>query len=250
MTLNKHGFGWRPDLPDQRDVRYTPKFSRVPAAVDLRPGMPSVYDQGDLGSCTANAVAAHLDFNRQKQSEPFIHPSRLFIYYNERVAEGTVRSDSGATIRESIKAVASFGAPTESLWPYVPTSFMTKPTAPVYAAGKQDEALQYQSVSRSLSSLQGCLADGYPFVIGVTVYSSFESIGSSGIMEMPAPTEEVLGGHALCVVGYKQISGRLYFIVRNSWGASWGDKGYFYMPSAYLLNDKLSSDFWTIRKVS
>lgn len=249
MTSLKHYFGWRPDLPDQRDLVYKPSGTALPSLVDLRSGMPVVYNQGQLGSCTANAIAAHLDFNRHKQGEAFITPSRLFIYYNERVAEGTITSDSGATIRDSVKAVVSFGAPSEVVWPYKVSAYKVKPTTAAYSAGALDEAVQYQRVNRSQADLQTCLAEGYPFVIGISVYASFESIGASGIMPMPQPKEQMLGGHALCVVGYKELSGKLYFIVRNSWGASWGDHGYFYMPAGYLLDSKLSSDFWTLRKV-
>lgn len=251
MTNNTHAYGWRPDLPDQRDHLFMLAPTALPSEVDLRAQMPPVYDQGQLGSCTANAIAAHLDFNRAKQGEAFISPSRLFIYYNERVAEGTVDSDSGATIRESVKAITSFGAPHEKLWPYLISKFTRKPSKAAYTEGATTEAMTYQRLPRATSVFQACLAQGYPFVIGFTVYESFESasVAKDGIMSMPAPSEQVLGGHAVCVVGYKTINGKLYFIVRNSWGSAWGDKGYFYMPAEYLLSSKLSSDFWTLRKI-
>src|SRR5437868_12212616 len=104
-------YGWLRDLPDQRDHEYLalPSAS-LPRQVDLRPKCPPVYDQGNLGSCTANAIAGHLDFNRQKQGEKLITPSRLFIYYNERKDQHTIQSDAGSTIRESCKEVKNYGA--------------------------------------------------------------------------------------------------------------------------------------------
>lgn len=249
-TKQKHAYGWRPDLPDQRDHQFLTVFKgSLPSSIDLRRKMPPVYDQGQLGSCTANAIAAHLDYNRGLQGKKFITPSRLYIYYNERVAEGTIMSDSGATIRGSVKAVVSFGAPHEKLWPYQISKFMDRPSKAAYTEGVTNEAVAYQRIARVLTSMQACLAEGYPFVIGISVYDSFEAIKSDGMMPMPATSESLLGGHALCVAGYKMIQGKLHFIVRNSWGTSWGDRGYLYMPVEYLLDKKLSSDFWTLRKV-
>lgn len=244
---NKHSYGWRPDLPDQRDVAFVAGSTKVPAFVDLRNNCPPIYDQGQLGSCTANAVTAALDYERFKQGEPFISPSRLFVYYNERKAEGTISSDSGATIRESVKAVKSYGAPRELDWPYDITKFQDKPTKQCYAEAVGFEDLAYQRVTRSMSDMQAVLAGFQPFVAGISVYESFESLEASktGRIPIPAKNEKLLGGHAILVVGYKDGE----WICRNSWGTLWGDKGYFYFPYEYLSDSKLSSDFWTLTKV-
>src|SRR3989440_2703094 len=114
MPRKVAGYGWIPDLPDQRDHLYAappPVVSALPPSSDLRPHCPPVYDQGQLGSCTANAIGAAIQFDRMKQNlSPNFVPSRLFIYYNERVMEGTVSTDSGAQIRDGIKSVAKQGA--------------------------------------------------------------------------------------------------------------------------------------------
>src|SRR4051812_30846987 len=113
-------YGWIADLPDHRDHLYAaqPAFLRaLPARVDLRPRCPNVYDQGDLGSCTANAIGGAIEFEQLKQKLKAFVPSRLFIYYNERVLEHTVESDSGAQIRDGMKVVAKLGAPPEPDWP-------------------------------------------------------------------------------------------------------------------------------------
>ena len=177
-------------------------------------------------------------------------PSRLFIYYNERVIEGTVASDSGAQIRDGIKSVGSLGACHEdTLWPYDIAKFADKPPQAAYDDGAQHPAVAYQRVARDLAQMKGCLASGYPFVLGFTVYASFESqaVAQSGHCPMPAPGEEVVGGHAVVAVGYDDAG--QWFLVRNSWGTTWGMAGYFTLPYTYVTQRSLSSDFWTIRLV-
>lgn len=242
-------YGWHPSLPDQRDIVLPTVTLNLPVSVDLRSLCPPVYDQGQLGSCTANAIAFHLDFNRKKQGEQFINPARLQIYYNERKDQGTIESDAGSTIRESAKAVKNYGAAPESQWPYDISKFKIRPSETAIEAAIQFEDQTYMKVSRTLNSFKTRLAQGFPFVIGFTVYESFETdqVAKTGIMPMPLATESVLGGHAVAIVGYNDL--KKTFIVRNSWGSSWGDEGYFYMPYEYLQQPSLSSDFWTLEKV-
>lgn len=250
---HRRGYGRVVDLPDARDHAFTTELTTpLPATVDLRPKLPPVYDQGQLGSCTANAIAAAYDYDRGIQGLEFIGPSRLFIYYNERALEGTISSDSGAQIRDGIKTLKSNGVPAETVWPYKPSKFATKPSKTAVKDATLNEALSYARVAASLTAIQHTLAAVRPVVIGFTVYESFESdaVASSGIMPMPAKGEKVLGGHAVLVVGYKKIGTKLYWIVRNSWGTSWGDDGYFYMPAEYLLSSSLASDFWVVQTVS
>ena len=248
----KHFYGWLPDVPDHRDKVYLSLPSLgLPAEVDLRPGCPPVYDQGQLGSCTANAISAALDFERHKQGEPFMSPSRLFVYYNERSDDGTVSSDSGATIRESVKAVLSYGACPESEWPYNIAHFTSKPTKQCYSVATSFEPLSYERIMPQVNDMKTCLADGNVFVIGIVVHASMESeeTAQTGIVPMPSFSEAVMGGHAVAVVGYTTKNNEPYWIVRNSWGADWGDNGYFYLPEEYLTNPSLSSDFWALLKV-
>ena len=245
-------YGWIPDQPDQRDHLYAapPEFlAALPPRADLRRHCPPVYNQGALGSCTANAIAAAIEFERMKQKLSIFVPSRLFIYYNERVMEGTVNQDAGAQIRDGIKSVATLGAPPETDWAYEINKFADKPPQKAYDDAKQDLVSVYSRVAQNLIQMQGCLAEGYPFVFGFTVYDSFESSGvaQSGIVPMPSPGEGVQGGHCVVAVGYDDESRT--FIVRNSWGTTWGQKGYCTMPYEYLLTPQLASDFWTIRTV-
>jgi C1A family cysteine protease len=246
-------YGWVRDLPDQRDRKF--KLLRgalaatpPPPSVDLRGQCPPVYDQGDLGSCTANAIAGALQFDSARQGLPAGTPSRLFIYYNERVLEGTVATDSGAQIRDGIKSVAQWGDCPETEWPYDVNQFAVEPPQSCYSDAAKHLAVLYESVDQDLNDLRGCLAAGFPFVFGFTVYQSFESeaVAQTGVVPLPGWFERPLGGHAVMAVGYDDASSR--FTVRNSWGPDWGDQGYFYFPYEYMTG-RLSSDFWTIRTV-
>ncbi len=254
MPFKIHRYGWVHDLPDHRDQLYSapvPILQTLPPLVDMTLKCPSVvYDQGQLGSCTANAIAGAIEFDQLKQNLPDVFiPSRLFIYYNERAIEGTVTTDSGAQIRDGIKSVAKQGVCPEPMWPYDIAKFATKPPQACFTEAPKNSAVQYQRLVPTLNQLRGCLASGYPFVFGFTVYDSFESqtVATTGHVPMPAPSEAVIGGHAVMGVGYDDKN--QWFIIRNSWGPAWGMKGYCTMPYAYLTSAQLASDFWTIRLV-
>jgi C1A family cysteine protease len=247
------GYGWNRDLPDGRDLMYAAPVevvTKLPETVDLRPQCPPVYDQGQLGSCTANAIGAALEFDQIKQRKPNpFTPSRLFIYYNERSIEGTISSDSGAQIRDGVKTVNQEGAPPETEWAYDINKFSEKPPAKAYDDAKNYQTILYQRLTPTLSQLQGCLASGFPFIFGFTVYDSFESqeVAKTGHAPIPRSGEQLIGGHAVLAVGYQNSDQT--FLVRNSWGNGWGLKGYFTLPYPYLLQGTLASDFWTIRSV-
>ena len=243
--------GWLPDLPDQRDVMYAAPMAvmlQLPSVVDLRNQCPPVYDQGQLGSCTANSLSGAYEFDLKKQQKPDFMPSRLFIYYDERVLNNTVNSDSGAYIRDGIKTMNNQGVCPEKDWPYNITQFAVKPSPNCYAEAKKCQIKTYQRLVNSLSQLKGCLAEGFPFVFGFTVYESFMTaeVAKTGIMPMPKPGEKTVGGHAVMAVGYDDSKSA--FIIRNSWNTTWGIQGYFYMPYAYITSN-LCNDFWTIRLV-
>lgn len=244
-------YGWVPDRPDFRDKLYSaiaapPK--RLPAKVDLSAGCSAVEDQGQLGSCTANALVGNLEFLCKKAGGNGGVPdySRLFIYYNERAMEGTISEDSGAMIRDGIKTLVKLGACLEKNWPYNIAKFTQKPPAPCYKQASDHQVTSYHRIL-SLQEMRQCLAEGYPFVFGFSVYESFESpqVAKTGKLNLPKPGEKQIGGHAVCAVGYDDAAKRV--LVRNSWGASWGMKGYFTMPYDYISNTNLADDFWTIR---
>lgn len=240
-------FGWRPDKPDHRDKICSLRAKKgVSKNIDLRETgwLPPVYDQGQTGSCTGNAIAAAVEYGMKAQSKHDFVPSRLFIYYNERVMEGTVESDAGAEIRDGIKVVASLGAPPESIWPFDPSQLLIKPSDQAFAEAKKQIIKQYSRVPVKLANMQNVLSHKIPIVFGMTIYESFESdvVASNGLVPMPHQSENTVGGHAMLIVG----SNDTHFIVRNSWGEGWGDKGYCYIPHEYLTNENLADDFWAV----
>jgi len=257
-AASRDKYHWVRDTPDPRDHIY--QLASIPtlaASVDLRTpyGDSPIQDQGQLGSCTGNAIAGMIDLIDRRNSKN-LQVSRLFIYYQERVIEGTVRFDAGAYIRDGLKAVNQYGAPLESLWPYTVNRFATKPSTAAYADAANRRVTSYARCT-DFTAVKNALAAGTPVVVGFDVYASFESgtwyqPGGTGLMPYPnVGREQLLGGHAVCLVGYNDnLNGHGgYFICRNSWGTGWGQAGYFYMPYQVIQNTAMSSDFWTISTV-
>lgn len=251
MSKTRH-FGWRRQHPDFRDYRFSEHFNvpqiQVPDYVDLTDAFPPVYDQGNLGSCTANALAAlcEYDWMKEKKPDPFV-PSRLFIYYNERKLEGTIHSDAGAALRDGIKALHKWGFCQEAHWAYDPAAFAHTPPRAAYVEAKREKIKDYLAVDQTPEAMKAALASGFPIAMGFTVYESFMSqeVADTGLVPMPLKGERVVGGHAVVIVGYDTA----HWIVRNSWGDGWGKKGYFLIPQPYFTNPDLASDFWVVRMI-
>ena len=246
-------FGFVADKPDERDFLYKTSINynlKTLPSVDLRPFCPVVANQRTLGACTAFAVTSMIDFVRDKQQKVNFIPSALFTYYTTRQIENTVNYDSGAEVRNAIKSAAVYGTAPRRMWPYQVSKFKQKPPQKAYNEALKHQAISYYRIPNgSVSLMQTCLHEGYPFVFGMYLYSGFMSTQTqkTGIVEMPTPGEIFQGGHCMMGVGTKQIFNKNYFIVQNSWGLNWGDKGYCYVPFEYFADKNLSVDFWTIR---
>jgi C1A family cysteine protease len=198
-----------------------------------------------LGSCTANALCGIIGY-----VEPALFGSRLFLYYNERNIEGDVSSDAGAALSDGIQSLETYGICAETEWSYDVSKFTVKPTEQCYVDALKHQALQVKKIQNDMFNMKNALAQGYPFVVGITIYESFESdaVAQNGMVPMPdVNTEQVLGGHAVCCVGYNDV--KKVWIMRNSWGTNWGDSGYFYLPYQYLVDSSLATDLWTIIKM-
>lgn len=250
-------YRWVRDPVDPRDHIYQlAPLQAIPPRIDLRQYCSPIEDQGNIGSCTGNAIAGQIELIGRKGGKT-LDVSRLFIYYEERVLEGSVRYDAGAYIRDGIKVTYNKGAPLESLWPYATNKFATKPPTAAYNDALKRKVTGYQKCT-NFAAVKNALAAGNPVTIGFDVYDSFEGSwgdiphGQTGSGMMPMPnknTEQLLGGHAVCIVGYDDTLNGGRFIVRNSWGTSWGDNGYFYMPYGVIQDASMSSDFWLISAV-
>lgn len=249
MTEVKRAYGWKPDLPDFRDFEFDKVAKPVvlPASMDLRAQCPPVVDQGNYSSCVSNACTSDLEFLEIKEKVAEAPLSRFFLYYNCRADQGDIKQDDGTTVREAIKMLAKYGVCLESSWPYTAKDFSKKPSAACYTKALPHKISSYYRIS-GLNSMLTCLAGGNTFVFGFSVYDSFESdqVAATGVVNLPAAGEQLLGGHCVMAVGYNQSASR--FLVRNSWGTSWGMSGYFTIPYAYLTNTNLADDFWYVVK--
>lgn len=253
---------WRPARPDFRDLKYkmveSVDTTVYPSAIDLRPKMSPVMDQGDIGSCSAHALAGcveHLELQElasgggpQTYGAGFESVSRLMIYWTERDLEKSTDTDAGAvTIKDGARALHKWGVSRESLWPYDTSKVLDKPVAAAYTEGSKHKIEAYYALN-SINDMKRCLYHGFPFVLGFTVYSSFmsDAVAKSGVMPMPTWSDSVEGGHAVCCVGYDDS--RQAALIRNSWGTAWGLQGHFWMPYEFMWNQSLASDMWTLRR--
>lgn len=255
------------DAPDSRDTFYLDSLNAPPLSeppprptnCDLRPLCPPVYDQGQVGSCTGNAAAGAFDFLQlselkakltgAEEFDPSTYEpaSRLFIYYNERRMNRDTSEDAGATLRDAVKSLLYYGACPESVWKYDESKAFVQPSEEAYTEGYKHKISKYYRFA-DLEHIKHSLVAGFPVIFGITIYASFEGddVAETGLVPMPSPNEECLGGHAVMMVGYDDV--KRHVIVRNSWGADWGDKGYFYLPYEYVTDPNLAEDFWSIRK--
>lgn len=263
MGMSKHHkhkhmnrtYGWKKQPIDFRDLKFKLMASNknyqlvsLPIEANNQEWCSEIEDQETIGSCTGQVWANLLEYNLRKfraGEKSYSELSRLFIYYNERVLEGTVNEDAGAQLRSGAKCLANLGVCNEIDWPYDITKFAEKPTEQCYINALPNHIHSYYTLT-TLHDMKACLANGQCFVFGFMVYDGFESdeVRKTGYMQLPKPGEQLLGGHAVMAVGYNDTTKQVR--VRNSWGKTWGDNGYFYMPYEYISNFDLASDFWTV----
>jgi C1A family cysteine protease len=282
------GMGWLRDQPDVRDYsglssdlrpnggEVRQKLARrgagdaavkadgdLPASVDLRGNgyFSPVEDQGRIGSCTANAGAALVEYYQRKEHGHHVDVSRLFLYKATRNLMH-MTGDTGGYLRTTMKALATFGVPPEEFWPYDEASYDDEPSAFCYAFGREYEALQYYRLdppgvdpATLLTAIKGNVAKELPAMFGFTVYATYTKAAATGEFPYPGPDEHVVGGHAIVVAGYDddrviatgdgkdQTHGAL--LIRNSWGEAWGEGGFGWLPYEYVMT-RLAADFWSV----
>lgn len=243
-------YGFRPSPRDPRDKIADPAGLTILPEVDLRLGpMPLIFDQGQLGSCTANAVAACLQYDmsldRHLAGQGSAHRrSRLDIYYGERSLEGELgQGDTGAYGRDGFKFAQQTGVLLEEAWEY---DIATYEGPPPVGYKRHKLMKPYAAVQKDKQHIQAVLSNKQMIAFGFTVFESFESaaVATSGIVPLPDGGEQRIGGHEVCAVGYLAEHPD-HVLCRNSWGPGWGLRGYFLFPWSYLLSN-LTSDLRTI----
>lgn len=278
------GMGWLPDIPDYRD--YSPEHKQIkpliqelklagetelslPASVDLRATFSGIENQGSLGSCTAHAGVGLIEYYERRAFGVHIDASRLFLYKATRNLLGWT-GDTGAFLRTTMGAMALFGVPPEKYWGYTtakppaPVNFDLEPPAFCYAFAQNYQAIMYfrldppgTPLATLLQRIKIYVAAKLPPMFGFTVFSSIGQAGTTGKIPFPCPGERILGGHAIVAAGYddtlkiknsicgKETTGAL--LIRNSWGTTWGDRGYGWLPYDYILHG-MAVDWWTLLK--
>ena len=253
----KKKYGWIRDIPDKRDIKgQFPPWSSLPpkTQVDLRNtgNLPEIYDQGKCGSCTANAIAAVFDYElKKRKAKNYIEPSRHFIYFNQRIIESNVDLDTGASIRDGLKVLMHIGTCAEKDCPYDPQRFFIYPTSSAYLNAQQYNGIKYRKVSQD-DSIFAALILGYPIICGLSIYESFEDpngVIKTGVMTLPRDDENLLGGHVMVICGYSKVGSEIRFLLRNSMGKKWGEDGYCWVSSKYIMDPYLCNDLWTMEKV-
>jgi C1A family cysteine protease len=274
--------GWVPDLPDFRDFfpghenitqghEQVSKFfekkgllsdsSNSSKVIISDDAFSPIEDQGQLGSCTANAAVGLMEYYQKKTQGKFIDMSRLFLYKATRNLLGWT-GDTGAYLRTTMGAMVIFGSPPESYWPYKIQEFDKEPPAFMYSFAKEFQSVRYfrldpQGVTEEelLKRIKMFLERKMPSMFGFTVYNSISQASSNGEIPFPCDQDRREGGHAIVATGFddnkeivnktcgKKTKGAIR--IRNSWGQSWGDNGYGWIPYDYILNG-LAMDWWSL----
>jgi C1A family cysteine protease len=292
LFTEQKGMGWQRDLPDFRDYNLNTDMKDVsesrkekgvkksikdlakqmgvlnapatlPTSVNLIPWFSPIEDQGALGSCTANAGVAILEYFERRAFGNHIDASRLFLYKATRNLLNWT-GDTGAYLRTTMEALTVFGVPPEKYWPYRINNFDAEPTAFCYSFGQSYQAISYfrhdtpgLSPNDLLKSIKTWVAAGVPAMFGFTCYNSLNQANTTGKIPFPSSGERVIGGHAIVAAGYDDnivirnanngstTTGA--FLIRNSWGTSWGMNGYGWLPYEYVLR-RLAVDWWSLLK--
>lgn len=242
MNRTKSGRALTWKIPTEHKLSVDRAVYSLPASIDLRSKDTPIFDQGQEGSCTANAGLGAFEYLLKNIKAQIFLGARNFLYYAERLAEGDPTQDGGASMHTCASVLNRTGCCPEIMWPYDQQDLFVDPPASVFAEAFQHRTIGFKELI-GIKQAKACLASGSPFIFGIVVYSSFET-APGGQIPLPQSGEAIEGGHALCCVGYDDAS--QHFIVRNSWGTGWGNKGYCYLPYAYMASPSLADEFYRL----
>ena len=214
------------------------------SSIDLRNKFPQVYDQGKIGSCTANALCSIFEYDTDS-----FKGSRLFLYYNERLLINETDKDNGGYLSDGILTLKNYGICEEKYWPYIIENIFNKPSEEAYEKAKKNYIIEAISIENELEIIKYWLNKNEPIALGIAIYSNFVNFSSArnGKIGLPTIDDKFIGGHAVILCGYNDNTKE--FILRNSWGSYWGENGYFYLPYSYITNKDLCGDLWIITKI-
>lgn len=214
------------------------------SSIDLRTKFPPVYDQGKIGSCTANALCSIFEYDTDS-----FKGSRLFLYYNERLLINETDKDNGGYLSDGILTLKNYGICEEKYWPYIIENIFNKPSEEAYEKAKINYVIEAISISNELEIIKYWLNKNEPIALGIAIYSNFVNFSSSknGKIGLPTNDDKFIGGHAVILCGYNDNTQQ--FLLRNSWGSYWGENGYFYLPYSYITDNNLCGDLWIITKI-
>lgn len=259
LYSDKKPYNWKRGLNNPLHKFISFSYNTQQNKIDLTRLMkfPPIYDQQTIGSCTANAICAvygfdllnNFKFPSSSLKESFF-PSRLYLYYKEREKETKNKiEDKGAVISDGINILQDNGVCSEEKWPYDISNVNIKPSTECDIEAKNHCSIEHRRVAQKLEDIKNCISNNFPIVFGFDVFESFENLSENNnfIVSFPQINEKQLGGHAVVIVGFNDET--KLFKIRNSWGESWGDKGYFYMPYEFVLNQSWCADFWIVSKV-
>lgn len=233
------------DAYDIRDLNVTFRAGTVPASVDLRRTHAiTVYSQGRPPTCTAHAAVSAFEILQNGRTANTFLPSRSFVYYNTRVLENTVSSIVGTSLRNALRTLTNQGVCEETTWPYDTTRLLIRPHATAYSTALPNRIIRYARLAPTLTQIRLCLASGHPFAFAMKCYDHWYKAVGGRIPPTVPTTAKPLGGHAMVCVGYNDSTQTL--TVLNSWGATWGDKGYAHIPYSLFFKPGEAWDMWVV----
>lgn len=237
------------DVPLDEDY-VTPEGQVLPASVDLRKNFSDIKSQGTQGACSAFSSVSVIEYFLATILNKQTDLSEAFVYYNARVIRGETEVDEGASFKDIIEAIRDKGVCLEELCPYDQKVFNEEPTENAYSEAENRKITEAKNVRLKVDDVKSALAQGFPVIISAKAFGSY-LVNRNGVLRTPTPSElddDTQENHAMVICGYIDKEG--FFIVRNSWGKDFGDKGYCYLPYEYFRTPKAINQAYVVTGIN